>query len=52
LTLEHINNQVQALSSELSNAVPEISNLDQLLSASLEKLSKLSQAWTSSDLEK
>ena len=51
LTLEHINNQVQALSRELNDAVPEISNLDQLLSASLEKLSKLSLMWTSSDLE-
>ena len=51
LTLEHIHNQIRTINKELNNAVPEISNLDKLLSDSLEKLSKLSQAWTSSDLD-
>lgn len=51
LTLEHINAQIQSINKELNTAAPEISNLDKLLSDSLAKLSKLSVAWSLSDLE-
>ena len=51
LTTEHLNNQIQAIDKELKNAVPEISNLDNLLSQAVEKLDKLSLVWTSSNLE-
>src|SRR5882762_9444703 len=32
LTFEYLNNQIQALSKELSNVIPKIPNLDKLLS--------------------
>lgn len=51
LTLDHLNTQMQAVSKELNREIPEISNLDNLLTHSLEKLDKLSLVWASSDLD-
>jgi hypothetical protein len=50
-TFKHINEQVQETSKDMGHQVGTISNLDQLLNKSLEKLTKLSQVWVSSDLE-
>ncbi|KAA2242008.1 hypothetical protein F0L74_16705 [Chitinophaga agrisoli] len=51
LTIEHLNEQMQAVSKELDKEIPKVPNLDKLLEHSLGKLGKLRQIWTSSDLE-
>lgn len=51
LTLGHIAEQVQNITKEMNILTPQISNLDKLISASLEKLQNLSIQWASHDLE-
>jgi len=51
VTFKHINEQVQETSKEMGHQVGTISNLNKLLNKSLEKLTKLSRVWVSSDLE-
>lgn len=51
LTFAHLNDQIQETSKELNQVIPQISNLDELLKSSIEKLPKLGSIWCSSDLE-
>ncbi len=51
LTLAHLNERIQEVGKELNKVIPSLSNLDKLLTVSLEKLGKLSRIWVSSDLE-
>jgi len=51
LTLEHLSNQLLAIGKELNNGKLTISNLDELLRKSLERLENLSEMWVSSDLQ-
>ena len=51
VTLQHLNEQIQETSKEMGHLIGSISNLDKLIAQSLEKLSKLSRVWVSSDLE-
>lgn len=51
LTFDHLSSQMQTIGKELNTLTPQISNLENLISHSLEKLENLSQIWVSSDLE-
>ena len=51
LTLEHLSNQLLAIGKELNNGKLTISNRDELLKKSRERLENLSEMWVSSDLQ-
>ncbi|WP_394333844.1 recombinase family protein [Chitinophaga eiseniae] len=51
LAHEHLNKEMQAINKELSNVPPTISNLEKLLTTSLEKLQNLRQIWVAGDLD-
>ncbi len=51
LTTEHLNEQIRNVSLEMNTVLPTISNLNKMLSSSLEKLENISEIWGSSDLE-
>lgn len=51
LTSEHISDQIRAVHKEQAIVSPKVSNLEKLLSQSLEKLSNIGLIWASSDLD-
>lgn len=51
LTVEHLSGQMQDICKELNTVAPKISNLEKLLSISLEKLKNISVIWCSSNLD-
>jgi hypothetical protein len=51
LTQEHLLGQIQEINKELNYVNGKISNLEKLISQSLEKLQNLSKIWASSDLD-
>ncbi len=50
LTLEHLNSQLIEINKELNNENGKISNPEKMISQSLQRLTKLSTVWSSSDL--
>jgi site-specific DNA recombinase len=52
LTKEHLTTQLHQIDKELESELPKISNLENLLTTSLEKLQNLSKIWGSSDYER
>ena len=51
LTFEHLSNQLLAIGKELNSGKPTISNLEELLEKSLQKLENLSKIWVDSTLD-
>ena len=51
LTFEHLSNQLLAIGKELNSGKPTISNLEELLEKSLQKLENLSKIWLNSSLD-
>ena len=51
LTFEHLSNQLLAIGKELNSGKPTISNLEELLEKSLQKLENLSKIWLDSTLD-
>lgn len=51
MTLDHLNEQIREINKEMNSGDVTISNLEQLISQSLKKLSKLSAVWDSIDFE-
>ncbi len=52
MTSAHLTEQLQQVNKEMTNIIPQKSNLDQLVSVSLQKLENLSIIWASNDLDR
>ena len=51
ITLEHLSDQVLEINKELNSGNGKISNLEKMISQSLQKFTKLTTVWASSDIE-